>query len=112
MAFLDQDDFLILEKNIGNVKRVVNNTLIEKPLLHVDTMSIKDERGLLGIAISKKKNFYDDFFIENRNLTHKVFLYYIECNEKNLECKNRIYRYDLDIVNFSFSKFICIKVII
>jgi aldose sugar dehydrogenase len=60
MAFLDQDNFLILEKNTGNVKRVVNSTLIEKPLLHVDT-SIKDERGLLGIAVNEKKNFYDDF---------------------------------------------------
>ncbi|HEX6294928.1 MAG TPA: PQQ-dependent sugar dehydrogenase [Nitrososphaeraceae archaeon] len=98
MAFLDQDDFLILEKNTGNVKRVIKNTLIEKPVLNVDTITIKDERGLLGIAISKKKNFYDDFYIENRNLTHNVFLYYIECNDKkkNLDCENRIYRYELD----------------
>jgi glucose/arabinose dehydrogenase len=96
MAFLDQDDFLILEKNTGNVKRVVNDTLLEKPLLHINSTSIKDERGLLGIAVSEKKNFYDDFFIENKNLTHNVFLYYIECNEKNLDCENRIYRYDLD----------------
>ena len=97
MAFLDQDDFLILEKNTGNVKRVVNGTFIEKPLLHVDTISIKDERGLLGVAVSKKKNFYDDFFIENKNLTHNVFLYYIECTgKKNLDCENRIYRYELD----------------
>ena len=54
MAFLGQDDFLILEKNTGNVKRFVNGTLNEKPLLYVKT-SIKDERGLLGIAISEKK---------------------------------------------------------
>ncbi|HSF49750.1 MAG TPA: PQQ-dependent sugar dehydrogenase [Nitrososphaeraceae archaeon] len=98
MAFLDQDDFLILEKNTGNVKRVVNNTLIEKPVLNVNTITIKDERGLLGIAVSKKKNFYDDFYIEKRNLTYNVFLYYIECNDKkkNLDCENRIYRYELD----------------
>jgi aldose sugar dehydrogenase len=96
MAFLGPDDFLILEKNTGNVKRVINGTLIEKPLLHVNT-NIKDERGLLGIAVSKKKDFYDNtFFIENKKLTHNVFLYYIECNEKNLNCENRIYKYDLD----------------
>ena len=95
MAFLGLDDFLILEKNTGNVKRVINSTLIEKPVLHVDT-NIKDERGLLGIAVSKKENLYDDFFIENKNLTHNVFLYFIECNEKNLDCENRIYRYDFD----------------
>jgi glucose/arabinose dehydrogenase len=96
MAFLGPDDFLILEKNTGNVKRVINGTLLEKPLLHVDA-SIKDERGLLGIAVSKKKYFYDDiFFIENKKITHNVFLYYIECNKKNLNCENRIYKYDLD----------------
>src|SRR5215207_6292613 len=99
MAFLGPDDFLILEKNTGNVKRFVNGTVLEKPLLHVNT-NIKDERGLLGIAVSEKKNFYDNsFFIENKNLTHNVFLYYIECNEKNLNCENRIYKYDLDNKN-------------
>src|SRR5215216_4719292 len=97
MAFLGPDDFLILEKNTGNVKRFVNGTLIEKPLLHVNT-SIKDERGLLGIAVSEKKEiFYENtFLIENKKLTHNVFLYYIECNKKNLDCENRIYKYDLD----------------
>jgi aldose sugar dehydrogenase len=100
MAFLGPDDFLILEKNTGNVKRFVNGTQVEKPLLHVNT-NIKDERGLLGIAISeKKKNFYDNpFFIENKKLTNNVFLYYIECKAKNLNCENRIYKYDLDNKN-------------
>src|SRR5215212_7680633 len=100
MAFLAPDDFLILEKNTGNVKRFVNGTLIEKPLLHVNT-STKDERGLLGIAVSEKKEiFYENtFLIENKNLTHNVFLYYIECNKKNLNCENRIYKYDLDNQN-------------
>src|SRR5215207_8996187 len=96
MAFLGPDDFLILEKNTGNVKRFVNGTLIEKPLLHVNT-STKDERGLLGIAVSEKKEiFYENtFLIENKKLTHNVFLYYIECNKK-IDCENRIYKYDLD----------------
>ena len=98
MAFLGPNDFLILEKNTGNVKRVVNGTLLDKPLLHVNS-NIKDERGLLGIAISKKKDLFDDFFVENKNLTHNVFLYNIECNEKGLDCENRIYRYDLDNKN-------------
>jgi aldose sugar dehydrogenase len=99
MAFLGPDDFLILEKNTGNVKRFVNGTVLEKPLLHVNT-NIKDERGLLGIAVSEKKNFNDNpFFIENKKITHNVFLYYIECNAKNLNCENRIYKYDLDNKN-------------
>src|SRR5215213_11330292 len=66
MAFLGPNDFLILEKNTGNVKRVVNGTLLDKPLLHVNS-NIKDERGLLGIAVSKKKDLFDDFFVENKN---------------------------------------------
>ena len=66
MAFLGQDDFLILEKNTGNVKRFVNGTLNEKPLLYVKA-SIKDERGLLGIAISEK----------NKNDSNNAFLYKI-----------------------------------
>src|SRR5215207_4774929 len=97
MAFLGPDDFLILEKNTGNVKRFVNGTLNEKPLLHVNT-NIKDERGLLGIAVSEKKEiFYENtFLIENKKITHNVFLYYIECQKKNQDCENRIYKYDLD----------------
>jgi glucose/arabinose dehydrogenase len=95
MAFLGQDDFLILEKNTGNVKRIINGTLIEKPLLHVDT-NIKDERGLLGIAVSKKKLSDYPFLLENKKLTHNVFLYYVECNKKSLDCENIIYKYDLD----------------
>lgn len=34
--------------------------------------------------------------IENKKLTHNVFLYYIECQKKNQDCENRIYKYDLD----------------
>jgi aldose sugar dehydrogenase len=98
MAFLAPDDFLILEKS-GTVKRVTNGQVLDKPLVHVNT-NIKDERGLLGIAISERKNFNaNPFFIENKNLTHNVFLYYIECNEKSLNCENRIYKYELDNKN-------------
>jgi glucose/arabinose dehydrogenase len=103
MAFLGPDDFLILEKNTGNVKRFVNGTLIEKPLLHVSA-SIKDERGLLGIAISEKNknNYYNNaLLVQNKDISHNVFLYYIVCKDmvKNTGCENRIYRYDLDNKN-------------
>ena len=102
MAFLGPDDFLILEKNTGNVKRFVNGTFNEKPLLHVKP-SIKDERGLLGIAISEKnKNDYNNaLLVQNKNVSHNVFLYYIVCEDmiKNTDCQNRIYRYDLDNKN-------------
>jgi aldose sugar dehydrogenase len=98
MAFLGPNDFLILEK-AGTVKRVTNGVILDKPLLHVD-VSVKDERGLLGIAISEKKNLNDnDTSIKNNNISHNVFLYYVVCEGKNTDCENRIYRYDLDNKN-------------
>ena len=53
MEFLGPDDFLILEKNTGNVKRVVNGTVLDKPLLDItpNKPSIKDERGLLVVVL-------------------------------------------------------------
>src|SRR5215212_5395016 len=101
MAFLGPDDFLILEK-AGTVKRVTNGVMLDKPLLLVD-VSVKDERGLLGIAVSEKKNLNDDIdngtSIQNNNISHNVFLYYVVCKGKNTGCENRIYRYDLDNKN-------------
>jgi aldose sugar dehydrogenase len=100
MAFLGPDDFLILEKS-GQVKRITNGTLLDKPLLEVD-VSVKDERGLLGIAISEKKNLDANngtSSIKNNNISHNVFLYYVTCKEKNIGCENRIYRYDMDNKN-------------
>src|SRR5215213_10094244 len=99
MAFLGPDDFLILEK-AGTVKRVTNGIILDKPLLQVD-VSVKDERGLLGIAISEKKNLADGngTSIKNNNISHNVFLYYVIYEGKNTGCENRVYRYDLDNKN-------------
>ena len=63
MAFLGPDDILVLEKNTGQVKRIVNGTTFEQPLLDVP-VAVKDERGLLGIAVSK----------DNQNNATFVFL--------------------------------------
>jgi glucose/arabinose dehydrogenase len=52
MAFLGPDDILILEKNKGTVKRFVNGSLINEPLLDVN-VAIRGERGMLGIAVAK-----------------------------------------------------------
>ena len=100
MAFLDQDDFLILEKS-GTVKRVVDGQLLDKPLLQID-VSEKDERGLLGIAVNEKQENNSNSSIipsQNKDISHNVFLYYIICEGKNGDCKNQIYRYDLDNKN-------------
>ena len=100
MAFLDQDDFLILEKS-GTVKRVVDGQLLDNPLLQID-VSEKDERGLLGIAVNEKQENNSNTSIipsQNKDTSHNVFLYYIICEGKNGDCKNQIYRYDLDNKN-------------
>ena len=90
MAFLGPDDILVLEKNNGQVRRIVNGTMLEEPLLDVP-VAIKDERGLLGIAVTK----------DNQMGARFVFLYYTEASRDgdDLEGKdplgNRLYRYEL-----------------
>src|SRR5213594_3917343 len=54
MDFLGKDDILVLEKNTGKVYRIVNGN-VTGPLVTID-VGYKDERGLLGIAVSGNKN--------------------------------------------------------
>ena len=83
MAFLGQDDILVLEKNTGKVQRILNGSLQKDPLLQLK-VGTQVEMGLLGIAISKNqlgKTF--------------VFLYYTEANSSGIVVGNRLYRYEL-----------------
>jgi glucose/arabinose dehydrogenase len=50
LAFLGTDDFLVLEKGTGRVKRVVNGTVQSTPVLELPVNSFS-ERGLLAIAL-------------------------------------------------------------
>jgi glucose/arabinose dehydrogenase len=104
-AFLGSNDLLILEKDNGMVKRIVNGVMVEQPLLDVNVANKKYERGLLGIAIA------------NHNITGPtyVFLYFTQSSTKNdgsdncpsnNYCRpgneplgNRLYRYELDNIN-------------
>ena len=99
MAFLGPNDILVLEKDKGTVRRVVNGRILSEPLLDVNVAN-KNERGMLGIAIA-------------RNVTKHViyvFLYFTETKTKDgtdecpgfAHCKpgheplgNRLYRYEL-----------------
>jgi glucose/arabinose dehydrogenase len=92
MAFLDPNDILVLEKNTGIVKRIVNGSALNDPILDV-AVSNKDERGLLGIAIQR-----------NESREAHVFLYYTESaghkdaedtTENREPLGNRLYRYTL-----------------
>ncbi len=95
MAFLGPDDILVLEKNDGTVRRIVNGNVINDYLLDVNVGN-KKERGMLGIAISEKST-------KDRNHSVYVFLYYTETKSKDGEdleeegvlLGNRLYRYEL-----------------
>ncbi len=75
MAFLNTTDMLVLEKD-GNVQRVTNGILQEKPVLHVQVQT-ESERGLLGIAAKDRK----------------VFLYFTESSSIDNSIRNRVYQY-------------------
>jgi aldose sugar dehydrogenase len=92
MAFLGPDDILVLEKDKGTVRRIVNGTLLSEPVLDVPVAS-KGERGMLGIAVARHE-------ADNRVY---VFLYYTESatgrdgddiSMKKEPLGNRLYRYE------------------
>lgn len=92
MAFLDENNILVLDKTNGTVRLVNNGSLAPSPLLTVNVSST-GERGLLGIAID---NNTKDSKIRN------VFLYYTGTEAENQDQQgnnsgvfNRLYKYDL-----------------
>jgi aldose sugar dehydrogenase len=98
MAFLDDNDILVLEKNEGTVRRIVNGTMLENPLLKVN-VSAKGENGMLGIAVGRENS--------TLNKPQYIFLYYTDAmnadKEKDivdmklgdLPARNRLFRYEL-----------------
>jgi aldose sugar dehydrogenase len=92
MAFLGPNDILVLEKNEGTVKRIVNGVMLPEPLLDVNVATTR-ERGMLGIAVAK----------HNNNGPTYVFLYYTEAPTKDGDdvsegkkpLGNHLYRYEL-----------------
>ena len=84
MAFLALNDFLVLEKATGRVRRVLNNVLQPGFALDVNVNS-SSERGMLGIAIQPGSPV-------------RVFLYYTEAQgaDGGTPLGNRVYRYDWD----------------
>jgi glucose/arabinose dehydrogenase len=81
MAFLGPDDFLVLEKATGRVRRIVGGVLLPAAVLTVP-VNFDSERGLLGIAIS-------------HTVPKTVFLYLTEAaTTGGSAIANRVYRYD------------------
>lgn len=113
--FLGNDDLLLTEKNTGNVYEIINGN-ITAPLIHLN-VTTRDERGLLGLAISGNGNN------DSKDNTF-VYLYYTLCGKDKAtdseviqqflngekvgqptakdgskKCGNYVYRYELDAKN-------------
>ena len=87
MAFLSQNDILVLEKDKGTVMRVIDGQVQPQPLLDV-SVATEVERCMCGIAISQN----------NETGKTYVFLYYTEAQggDGGDPIGNRLYRYELD----------------
>src|SRR5262245_51051999 len=81
MAFVAPNDILVLEKETGQVRRVLNGILQAGNVLDVN-VNFASERGLLGIAV-------------NSQTPPQVFLYYTEASgmDGGTPIANRVYRY-------------------
>jgi glucose/arabinose dehydrogenase len=95
LAFLGKDDIILLQKDSGNVIRLLDGN-VSHQLLHTD-VSFRDERGLLGLAVS------GDERTDAKNTS--IFLYYTYCPkvsgqaQTSQNCGNYVYRYNLDLNN-------------
>ena len=110
--FLGNDDLLVTEKDTGNVYEIINGN-ITAPLIHLN-VTTRDERGLLGLAVSGNGNN------DSKDNTF-VYLYYTLCGKDKAtdseviqqflngekvgqptvkggskKCGNYVYRYELD----------------
>ena len=54
MAILGSNDILVLEKDKGMVRRIVEGSMLDKPLLDLKLSGV-GESGLVGIAIANLK---------------------------------------------------------
>jgi glucose/arabinose dehydrogenase len=125
MAFVDNNTIMVLEKDKGTVRLVSHGKLQKEPILRVN-IDNEAERGLLGIAISKKDtntsntildttntndSTYKDFKSTPANLEHFIYLYFTEKiknahDGNNNSIRNRIYEYSWNGQSLSNSKLI------
>src|SRR5436853_7182654 len=85
MAFIGPNDILVLQKNDGNVLRIVGGIIQPNAVLDVNVDNLS-ERGLLGIALHPNFPF-----------TPFVYLYFTESSSgrdsSGSPAGNRVYRY-------------------
>jgi aldose sugar dehydrogenase len=104
VAFLGPDDILVLEKDSGKVRRVLNGSILPEPLIDL-AVATERERGLLGIAAANRTH---------NGTTHAyVYLYFTVskfpkdgfdscpppdpyyCEQRSEPLGNRLYRYEM-----------------
>jgi glucose/arabinose dehydrogenase len=86
MAFLGPDDFLILEKQTGTVKRVLDGSVLPDLVLDVDVSNF-GEQGMLGIAITHGKS-------DDSNKTFVFISYTASYSDGGKNIDNSVYRYE------------------
>ena len=102
--FLGESDILVIEKNTGQVKRILDGKILNEPVLDVNVAS-ESERGLLGLAILNTKGLNlnitttttNEKAKENNSTNEiKVFLFYTETKDIDNGdiLGNRLYKYD------------------
>jgi aldose sugar dehydrogenase len=93
MAFLDENNILILEKE-GSVRLVSNGVLQGTPVLQIPVNS-QNERGLLGIeVVVNDSNITAGTAPNGVSSPPTVFLYYTEeGGGEDGELRNRVYKY-------------------
>ena len=111
MEFLNSNEILVLEKDQGKVRKVINGNLVGKDELSFNVDHL-NERGLLGISIQmeqkvdktgnqREPKYLFLFLTESRNknntnlnkdLNNTVTCSKNECNE--IQFNNRLYRYE------------------
>ena len=86
-AFLGKDDILVLEKDNGEIRRIVNGTLLPEPFFKANFENDTRTLGCMcGIAVGNSQNG-----------SRYVFLYYYVTNtqDKELAVGNYLIRFDL-----------------
>jgi glucose/arabinose dehydrogenase len=92
MAFLAQNDFLVLEKDTGIIKRITNGKPLSTPIFDA-TVANFDTQGLLGIAVQKNRTTSDTGL--NNESTY-VFIYLTAADKDGGKAiGNRLFRYEL-----------------
>ncbi len=101
MAFLAPDDILVLEKNKGTIRRIMNGTLLPHHILDVNVSALGD-RGMLGIAVPQKLDSNNNIFVyftENLSQNNTSSVEKIsnkkDTNSTREHVSNRLYRYKL-----------------